>query len=41
MENHFGLLEFNLKRKKVSLQIIDRDNQVRINQILDLKELKQ
>jgi hypothetical protein len=41
MENHFGLLEFNLNRKKVSLQIIDRDNQVRINQMLDLKELKQ
>ena len=41
MENHFGLLEFNLKQKKLSLQIIDRDNQVRINQILDLKELKQ
>ena len=41
MENHFGLLKFNLRRKKVSLQIIDRDNQVRINQMLDLKELKQ
>lgn len=41
MENHFGFLDFNLKRKKVSLQIIDRDNQVRINHVLDLKELKQ
>jgi alkaline phosphatase D len=41
MENHFGLLDFNLKQKKVSLQIIDRDNQVRINYMLDLKELKQ
>ena len=41
MENHFGLLDFNLKQKKVSLQIIDRDNQVRVNYMLDLKELKQ
>lgn len=41
MENHFGLLDFNLTRKKVSLQIIDRDNQVRINHVLDLRELKQ
>jgi alkaline phosphatase D len=40
MENHFGLLDFNLKRKKASLQIIDRDNQIRIDHVLDLKELK-
>jgi len=40
MENHFGLLDFNLTRKKVSLKIIDRDNQLSINHVLDLRELK-
>jgi alkaline phosphatase D len=40
MENHFGILEFHLRKKTVSLKIIDRDNQVRINYSLNLKELK-
>jgi alkaline phosphatase D len=30
MENHFGILDFNLKRKTVCLQIVDSNKSVRI-----------
>jgi len=31
MENHFGILDFNLKRKTVYLQLVDSNNSVRIS----------
>ena len=36
MENHFGILDFNLKRKTVYLQIVDSNNSVRISHKLKL-----
>lgn len=40
MENHFGMLDFDLKQKTVRLQIIDRDKKIRIDHLIKLDELK-
>ena len=40
MENHFGMLDFDLKQKTVKLQIIDRDKNIRINHILYWEDLE-
>jgi hypothetical protein len=31
MENHFGMLDFDLKNNTIRLQIVDRDKTLRIN----------
>ncbi len=40
MENHFGLIEIDCRRKSVGLSIIDGTNTVRINQVIPWKSLR-
>jgi alkaline phosphatase D len=40
MENHFGLLQIDCRRKTVGLSIIDGTNSVRINQVIPWRTLR-
>lgn len=40
MENHFGMLDFNFRKKTIQLQIIDRDKKTRVSYPLKWKDLK-
>lgn len=40
MENHFGLLDFNFRKKTIQLQIIDRDKKTRVSYPLKWKDLR-
>lgn len=40
MENHFGLLQIDCRRKTIGLSIIDGNNTVRINQLIPLRTLR-